>query len=311
MLSASVALLRGHHTETADRSAVAQVGDTSAADGLSVSAWLIAVDQQRQQATIRLNFVPRGTLTTPDGTLAAPLRLTINGSVAGQDRSYEAGKPMNATDITIGLYDGSVMEYPFDRFTSSLTIGAAVFAFAPSTPTDHVAAEDPMAATDYVDAEETTDLAEDGERGSSTDWKATAVTIDFSGALHGLKVRTAPLAADRAGTTGVSLAISRSPTTLALAWFTMILLLAIAAAVVALTIRITTSGRSPESAVIVLLGVLLFGFAALRNSMPGAPAFGATIDYIAFFLAEGAVAGCLLALVIAHFRRPAVSAKPT
>jgi hypothetical protein len=262
------ALLAYYRGESDARSSELQVGDDTVPDRLDVNARLLSVDQQQEQAVVRLNFEPKGSVATSTGALASPLKLSLNSANASQERTFEAGKTMNPTDVTLDMYDGSITDYPFDRFTTELQVGASTA--SPSAP-----------ATQVV-----------------------PVAVYFVGSLHGLKVEESELTSQASGgVIPVNVTISRSPTTMAVAGFIMVLLLAIAASVLVLTFSVALWGHRLELPIVGLLGALLFGFVAFRNALPGSPPVGTLSDYLAFFWAEGIVATCLFVLVAVYLKR--------
>lgn len=278
--------LLGYFQDEADsRSTEVSVGDASGERGLSVTAWLVSVDQQQEQAVLRLNFEYTGDILAEDGTLARPLRLFLNSANAAQDRTFEKGKAMNPTDVTVDLYDSSITRYPFDRFKADLYMAATVQMPVAAAPEQPVEGETPV-----VKAPETTETV------------LVPVAIDFFGGLHGLKVKSGATSVED-GYTEVGFQVSRSNTTLAIAWFIMVVLLSVAITVLIITLTIVLWGRKLELPIIGLLGALMFGFVAFRNTLPGTPPIGSMSDYIAFFWAEGIVASCLFALVATYLKR--------
>lgn len=63
------------------------------------------------------------------------------------------------------------------------------------------------------------------------------------------------------------------------------------------------SNRPIDGTLISFLGVLLFSFSAVRNSMPNAPAVGALTDYLSFFWCELILGLCVVAMLIVRIRR--------
>jgi hypothetical protein len=262
------ALLVYYRGESDARSSDLQVGDATVPDRLDVYARLLSVDQQQEQAVVRLNFEPKGSVANPAGALAGPLKLFVNSANGSQERTFESGKMMNPTDVTLDMYDGSITDYPFDRFTTELQVGAST-----SSP-------------------------------SAAGTQTVPVVVDFVGSLHGLKVEESALTSQESGgVVPVNVTISRSPTTIAIAGFIMALLLAMALSVLILTLSVALWGQKLELPVVTLLGALLFGFVAFRNTLPGTPPVGALSDFLAFFWAEGIVAICLFVLVAVYLKR--------
>jgi hypothetical protein len=175
---------------------------------------------------------------------------------------------MTPVDVTLDMYDGSITDYPFDRFTTELQVGAST-----SSP-------------------------------SAAETQTVPVVVDFVGSLHGLRVEESALTSQESGgVIPVNVTISRSPTTIAIAVFIMALLLAMALSVLILTLSVSLWGQKLELPVVTLLGALLFGFVAFRNTLPGTPPVGALSDFLAFFWAEGIVAICLFVLVAVYLKR--------
>jgi hypothetical protein len=262
------ALLVYYRGESDVRSSALQVGDASAPDRLDIGARLLSVDQQQDQAVVRLSFDPKGSVATSTGALAVPLTLYVNSSNASQNRAFDKGRVMSPTDVTLDLYDGSITDYPFDRFGAELLVAAS----APSS--------------------------------TSSDAQTVPVVVDFVGSLHGLKVEESVVGSDTAnGVVPIALTISRSQTTIVVASFVMALLVTMGLSVLMVTLAVVLWGRKLEPPIIALPGALLFGFVAFRNVLPGTPPLGALSDYLSFFWAEGIVAVCLFVLVGVYLKR--------
>lgn len=282
-------LLSYFRDESDSRSASVEVGDANGAVGLDVSAWLVSVDQQQEQAVIRVNFEPKGSIADEDGTLKYPVRLFVNSANAAQDRSFEKGKGMPPVDVTVDLYDSSITKYPFDKFKATLLLSASTQMPNAQQPQE---APDPAAEPGAAPAPAVLPL----------ETVAVPVAINFFGGLHGLKIATGDTSTED-GVTQVEFKVSRSATTLAIAWFIMMVLLAVSMVILCLTLMMTIGGRKIELPIIALCGALMFGFVAFRNTMPGTPPVGSMSDYIAFFWAEGIVAASLFALVAVYLKR--------
>ena len=261
-------LLVYYHGEADLRLSDIQVGDASAPDRLDINARLLSVDQQQNQAVIRLSFDPRGSVATPDGALAAPLTLYANSANASPQRVFEKRKVMSSTDVTLDLYDGSITDYPFDKFGTEVQLAASI----PSP--------------------------------ESAGTQVVPIVVYFVGSLHGLKVDVSEVLADETGgLVSIGVTISRSLTAIVVASFVMVLLLAMGLSVLMVTLAVVLWGRKLEPPIIALPGALLFGFVAFRNALPGTPPLGALSDYLSFFWAEGMVAACLFILVGVYLKR--------
>lgn len=288
-----VSLLSYFRNESDKRSTAVEVGDASGAVGLEVSAWLVSVDQQQEQAVIRVNFQPKGAIADEDGTLKVPVRLYVNSANAAQDRAFEKGKAMNPTDVTVDLYDSSITKYPFDKFKADLILSASAQMPKAEEKSEADGAEAGAPAAPAAPAVETVGVP---------------IAVNFFGGLHGLKIQAGETSSED-GVDQVEFSVSRSSTTLAIAWFIMVILLGVSMVILCITLMMTIGGMKIELPIIALCGALMFGFVAFRNTMPGTPPVGSMSDYIAFFWAEGIVAGCLFFLVATYLKRTLLPAK--
>jgi hypothetical protein len=97
--------------------------------------------------------------------------------------------------------------------------------------------------------------------------------------------------------------VSRAPATLIFAGFIMLLMWTVTLLALMLSAKLIRTGAAIDTPLISLLGVLLFAFTAIRNSMPNAPALGALADYLSYFWCEVALGVGLVALLIFRIRR--------
>jgi Domain of unknown function (DUF4436) len=87
------------------------------------------------------------------------------------------------------------------------------------------------------------------------------------------------------------------------AGFIMLLMWTVTVLALMLSAKLIRTSATIDTPLISLLGVLLFAFTAIRNSMRNAPALGALADYLSYFWCELALGICLAALLIFRIRR--------
>lgn len=261
-------LLRAYFSEGKQRTGAVVAGADVAkqADRLDVMADVQAIDPVKGEMSVRLTFEPEGTLAAPGEVASVPdkdVRVITNSPTKGE-LLFKKGQRMSAVDVTVSLFDGEVMDYPFDKHQSELE----VFAYTSDDPEN-----------------------------------AVPISLDFYGSLPGLRIQAAPSPESTDDYAYVTLEISRSTTTIAVAVVMMFMLWLMSLSVLGLTLSVR-GGRRIEATLFSWMGAMLFAFVAFRNSVPGAPPIGALIDYISFFWAEIIIAACVVTKMTVYLRRP-------
>jgi hypothetical protein len=242
-------------------------------DYVMISAKLVSVDPVKGDLSMRLQFAPQGVYMDADGaSLTTPLLLDLNSSTGKTEYNFKNDERMNPVDLTVSLYGGEVMRYPFDEHYADLTIGL------------------------YAVSE--------GKEGEAKQFTPVPFKVNFTGALPGYSITAEEWDKKEASYDEIYMTFIRSATTKFFAVFIMVLmwLLAIVALSVSLTCLIT--GRKIEATLFSWMGALLFAMVPLRNAMPAAPPIGALTDYISFFWAEILVALSLVIFVYTYLSRP-------
>jgi hypothetical protein len=222
---------------------------------VQIDARLVSVDPIKGDLLTRLTFIPNGNLIGEDGvTLSRDIYLDLNSTTGKTEIIFKQGERMNPADVTIGLYDGYVMDYPFDSYSADLLVGLSALA--------------------------------DETEGEQQGYIAIPMAIDFFGALAGYKILAEQDTLNEIGYREIYVTISRSNSVLFFAIFNMAMqwLLALSALLAMYTWVIR--GRKIEVTMFGWMGALLFALIPLRNAMPNVPPFGALADYLAFFWAE-------------------------
>jgi len=230
-------------------------GDNENHNYVQVDARLVSVDPIKGDLITRLTYTPNGDLIGEDGiTLSRDIYLDLNSTTGKTEIIFKKGERMNPTDVTVSLYDGYVMDYPFDSYSADLSIALSAMA----------------------------DESEADEKG----YYGIPMTVDFFGALAGYKILAEEDALNEIGYREIYVSISRSNSVLFFSIFNMGMqwLLALSALLAMYTWVIR--GRKIEVTMFGWMGALLFALIPLRNAMPNVPPFGALADYLAFFWAE-------------------------
>lgn len=252
------------------------IGDTNERDvkkrGFEINARVIAVDDAKEQMTIRLDFTPWSSAIVDDtGHVLEPMALIVNSSEGGQSIPFEVGEPMSAMDVTVAL-DGQLREYPFDHHDDNF----GIFFTQPGTTPDA-----------QVDLPTLTHLR---------------------AAVHGFSIGLTSYAAEGTGSfLFASVHIERAGSTVFFAVFIMVLMWALALSAVAIAIMLTYVRHDIGPGVLGFLAALLFAFPGIRTVLPGAPPIGSLNDYLSFFWAESIVAVTVVILTIVFLVREARS----
>jgi hypothetical protein len=248
-----------------------------------VNATVIAVDTADQQATMRLDFSPFGSLVSQDQTLAQPLDVMVQGLTTAPSSTgslstftYEKGDFMQSLPVTVPL--GGV-----SQLTSNSTSQVQSSQFG-LYPWDH------YTIPNYFAVDVTTP-------GEPKPFTCVLVSSQAEG-------WSATIAAQSTSGNVFDMTLWRSPSVLLYNYFMMALVWTLAIAGVAMAIMLVLRDRDLQTKekievdVFVYLAALLFAFPLIRGTLPGAPPFGTLVDIVSYFWAEVIVAATLLAMVV-------------
>jgi hypothetical protein len=310
---ALVAVLNIYASESERRSAViSDLGDKDP-NHIEVDVKLVSIDPNKGDMTARLEFVPKGHFSKDGGrTLERDLKLFVNSATGKQELDFQKGTRMNPMEVVINMYDGLVTDYPFDHHQAFLELY-----FLPANSESGKDKKKPIeAATKPADAAATStpEGLEPAEKKDDANPKKTEaappaeddvpIGVDFLGSIHGFRIDAAKSHESTEDYVGIDMTISRASTVKFFAVFIMLMMWGLTIAVIFLTLSVVTRGRKVEIGMFSFLAALLFAFAAVRNSQPGAPPIGTFSDFISFFWAEVIIALCLVAVVFTWLLRP-------
>ena len=308
-----VLVLNIYKSEGEKRSAsVSDLGEKDP-NHIEVDVTLVSIDPNKGDIVARMEFLPKGSYTKDDGTLARDVKLFVNGATGKQETDFPRGKKMNPMEVVVQMYDGLVTDYPFDKHKAYLEMyfvpgkpekksaepGAAKPAEAAPSPTPKPEAaeeEEPK----KEDAAKKTEAAKEEEEDDEI-----PIGVDFAGSISGFKIEAAKARESQNDLVGIDMTISRAATTKFFSLFVMMMMWGLTISVLLLTLSVVLRGRKVELAMFSFTAALLFAFATVRNAQPGTPPIGTYSDFISFFWAEVIIALCLVVLVFTWLLRPA------
>jgi hypothetical protein len=310
---ALVAVLNIYASESDKRSAViSDLGDKDP-NHIEVDVKLVSIDPNKGDITARLEFVPKGHFSKDGGrTLERDLKLFVNSATGKQELDFQKGMRMNPMEVVINMYDGLVTDYPFDHHQAFLELyllpANSEGGKDKEKPIEAAAKPAEAAATSIAEAVESAekkDEAKPKKTGAAAPTEDDVpIGVDFLGSIHGFRIDAAKSHESTEDYVGIDMTISRASTVRFFAIFIILMMWGLTIAVIFLTLSVVTRGRKVEIGMFSFLAALLFAFAAVRNSQPGAPPIGTFSDFISFFWAEVIIALCLVAVVFTWLLRP-------
>jgi hypothetical protein len=285
---ALVLVLNIYKSEGEKRSAaVSDLGEKDP-NHIEVDVKLISIDPTKGDMVARLEFLPKGEYTQDQGdTLARDVKLFTNGANGKQETDFPKGKRMNSMEVTVSMFDGAVMDYPFDSHRAYLEL------YLMPGKTEKKADTAKPAATPVAD--------------TVNDEKKPEIPIgvDFEGSVPGFKIAAAKSKESTNDYVGIDITVARASTTKFFSLFVMMMMWGLTIAVLLLTLSVVLRGRKVEVSMFSFTAALLFAFSTVRNAQPGTPPVGTYSDFISFFWAEVIIALCLVALVFTWVLRKA------
>ena len=259
--------------QTATRDAIPQTFYGAAgSDGpnyVEVGARVVEVSAVSAIQNVRLTIVPHGDFANPDGSLKQTINLDAEG-YAGGSINLAGGEIPPPVQLALDL-DGDLSQYPFDTYSSALTVWLTTVVKEGATVTK---LSDVVPMRLVISARQ-------------HDWVTTSSRNDAG--------------ADD-GSIAVNLNVQRGTATRGFALFELIVMISLAVIAVAITYAALVTDRPLEFSLFVWLGAMLFALPAIRNTMPGIPGVGTILDFAGFFWCLIAVAACLITAAITYIR---------
>lgn len=123
------------------------------------------------------------------------------------------------------------------------------------------------------------------------------------GSVHGYRLTITGGMPESNKGNDLAIRIQRAPATLAFAIFIEIMMWMLTLLALAMALGEIRRGREIDGGAISFLGVLLFAFPAVRNSVPNVPSLGVLGDYVSFFWCEIGLGLGLVSLLFFKLRR--------
>ncbi|KAL2917666.1 hypothetical protein HK105_202539 [Polyrhizophydium stewartii] len=231
-------------------------------DGVLLLGNVTSVDVLSFSFKIHFTAQPWGSFDASNADNSSISRITTAARliVAGKETPFGAGSIIPAFDAVVPIDEGSPNRYPFDEFSSTFAISL----FAGTGFNQSV----PMALALV---------------GAVQSWGVGLHMQD--------QQRDSQLVA-------VTAVITRSWTTALFSVIIIVIMWALSLTVLTLAVTLWFRNRKVEPPTIAVAGSLLFALPALRNSQPGAPAIGASVDVAGFMWNMVLVAvACLLLMI--------------
>jgi hypothetical protein len=303
---ALVLVLNIYKSEGEKRSAaVSDLGDKDP-NHIEVDVKLLSIDPSKGDIVARLEFLPRGEYTKDEGaTLAKDVKLFTNGANGKQETDFAKGKRMNPMEVTVSMYDGAVMDYPFDQHSAYLEMY-----FLPGKEEKKAEAPKPAATPAPTPEAASTEEAKKPEaekkvEATEKDDDEIPIGVDFAGSIPGFRIEAAKSKESVNDYVGINMTVARASTTKFFSLFVMVMMWGLTIAVLLLTLSVVLRGRKVEVSMFSFTAALLFAFSTVRNAQPGTPPVGTYSDFISFFWAEVIIALCLVTLVFTWVLRKA------
>ena len=146
--------------------------------------------------------------------------------------------------------------------------------------------------------ESTFEVTVSGKDGSPVQ---SVLLVDAS--AHGYQLTAADPISELNGGHDMTMTIARSAATVVFGYFVMGLMWALTALAVVMAVAEIRRKEPIEGSLISFLGVLLFAFPSIRNSIPNSPPLGVLSDFVAYFWCEFVIGVTLVAVLATHATR--------
>ncbi len=230
------------------------------------------IDPVKGDVQIRIHPEAEGDLSKDSVTLDKDITIYTNSNSGKNEFVFKKGSPLNPFEITVDMYDGFLMEYPYDKHKAFISLYVV-------TPEKD--------STGAVEMKEIPIVKE----------------TNFMASIQGYRVTTATEIESSGGYTGLELFLERTSAVKMFSQFIMILFWLITISVFLVVFSIVVRKRKVEYSMFAFLSAMLFAMPALRSVQPFVPTIGCLSDYAAFFWAEGVIAASLLVMVFTWLKR--------
>lgn len=242
-------------------------------DHLKITMQVTNIDPVKGDVQIRVHPDPEGKLSTDSVSLDKDITIYINSNSGKNEFAFKKGTRINPFEITVDMYDGYVMEYPYDKHKALISL--------------------------YVVTQ---------EKDSAGTMRMVEIPIvketNFLASIQGYRVASAVEKEQSSGYTELELNFERTPAVKMFSRFVMLIFWFITLSIALVVFSIVIRNRKVEYSMFAFLSAMLFALPALRNMQPFIPTIGCLSDYVSFFWAEAASALGLVIMVFTWLKRP-------
>jgi hypothetical protein len=230
------------------------------------------IDPVKGDVQIRIQAEPQGDLSKDSVTLDKDITIYTNSNSGKNEFNFKKGSRINPFEVTVDMYDGYLMEYPYDKHKAFISL------YVVSPEKD---------STGKVENVEVPIVKE----------------TNFHASIQGYRVTTATEIESSGGYTGLEIYFERTSAVKMFSQFIMILFWLITISISLVVFSIVIRNRKVEYSMFAFLSAMLFAMPALRGVQPFVPTIGCLSDYAAFFWAEAVIAASLLIMVFTWLKR--------
>ncbi len=231
------------------------------------------IDPVKGDVQIRVIPEPVGDYSLDSVTLNKDITIYTNSNSGKNEFIFKKGSRINAFEVTVDMYDGFLMEYPYDKHKAFISL----YIVTPESD-----------STGQIKNKEVSIVKE----------------TNFLASIQGYRVTTANEIESSGGYTGLEIYFERTAAVKMFSQFTMILFWLFTISVALVVFSIVIRNRKVEYSMFAFLSAMLFALPALRNIQPFIPTIGCLSDYVSFFWAEAASALGLVVMVFTWLKRP-------
>ncbi|KAI8905057.1 hypothetical protein EDD86DRAFT_249278 [Gorgonomyces haynaldii] len=213
-------------------------------NGVIATISMAAVDLANAQFKLHLTFQPVGNFSMGIDDLLNRPSQPVSIVFGSKIISFQAGVPMQSQDIAISLNSADTNMYPFDKFSSDLVLAGFTDVNIPSS--------------------------------------AIKLGVNFQAGLQGWTFQPDFAEQPNSLSSICKISVSRSITTMFFSIFIVIGMWILSLSAFTLAFTLWFRNRKVEPPTIGLVASLLFALPAIRNSQPGVPTVGATVDLAGF-----------------------------
>lgn len=248
---------------------------------VGVSFQVISINPVSSEMTARLSFLLYGDIARDPVTPAADLKFFVNGILGAQEIDFPRGKRINPFVVVFAV-DGNANRYPFDRYSTSIRMGAAKTVVASRTRE----AENQSTSNPAPVAEPADNLV----TASPLEGEPLPISSSIIASIPGFKFHGVGVDSHDREIKGFDIGIRRANNVIVISVILMTLMSSLALSVLLMCLGALATPDRLELLPLSLCVTLLFGLPALRNSQPDVPPMGVFGDYVSFIWAELIVA---------------------